>query len=534
MNLPITIGMWLLAGLPIVLLLYLMVGRGWGAYKAAPVGLVIALISGLVFYRANLPLIKSEILKGAWNTLSVLLVVWPAILLYEVVNESKAFIVFRQELKRLTPNELLQILAIGWVFVSFLQGITGFGVPVAVGAPILLGLGVKPLYAVIIPLLGHAWAGTFGTLAVAWDALVLQTNLLGMPEQLLQTGLWAGLFIWIYNFSAAILICWFYGKWEGVKKGIPAVALISLIQGGGQLLLTQVNTTLAAFLPATIGLVVILLLNRTKAYGTTWNLETSPIMDRQDSRESGEAYPKEMSMHQAFFPYYALTLITLLVLLIRPLNRFLSQWAISLSFPETQTGYGFINPEVIGYSPITPLTHAGLFLLLAAIIGYFYYLNNGWLEKASRQGILRRSIQKTIPPGLAILGFIIMSRIMGGTGQTYVLAQGIATTLGLSYVIFSPLVGLLGAFMTSSNMSSNILFGGFQLTIAELLGVNGAKIVAAQTAGGTVGTALTPGSIVLGATTAGIMGQEGKILKKLLPIGAILALVIGALVYISL
>lgn len=533
MNLPITIGMWLLAVLPIVLLLYLMVGRGWGANKAAPVGLAIALLNGLIFYRANLYLISGEVLKGVWNTLSVLLVVWPAILLYEVVNESHAFVVFRHELKRATPNELLQILAIGWVFVSFLQGITGFGVPVAVGAPILLGLGVKPLYAVIIPLLGHAWAGTFGTLAVAWDALVLQTNLNSMPEQLLQTALWAGVFIWIYNFSAGVLICWFYGKWKAVKKGSLAVAMISLIQGGGQLLLTQVNTTLAAFVPATAALVVILLLNKTRTYKDPWQIDSSPIMNRENSREDVEGYPKEMTLHQAFFPYYVLTLITLVVLLVKPLNTFLNQWALSLSFPETQTAYGFVNPEVIGYSPITPLTHAGLFLFLAAVIGYIYYLTNRWIDAASGQGILRRSIKKTIPPGLAILGFIIMSRIMGGTGQTYVLAQGIATTLGVSYVIFSPMVGLLGAFMTSSNMSSNILFGKFQLTIAELLGVNAAKIVAAQTAGGTVGTALTPGSVILGATTAGIMGQEGNILKKLLPIGSVLAIVIGVLVYIS-
>ncbi len=533
MNLPVTFGMWLLAVLPIVLLLYLMVGRGWGANKAAPVGLAVALVNGLVFYRANLSVISGEVLKGAWNTLSVLLVVWPALLLYEVVNESKAFVVFRHELKRATPNELLQILAIGLVFVSFLQGITGFGVPVAVGAPILLGLGVKPIYAVIIPLLGHAWAGTFGTLAVAWDALVLQTNLITIPEQMLETALWAGIFIWIYNFSAGILICWFYGKWQAIKKGSWAVAIISLIQGGGQLLLTQINTTLAAFLPATIALVAILFLNRTKPYGSTWQIDSSSIMNRENDIQDAEGYPREMTMHQAFFPYYALTFITLLVLLIKPLNKFLNRWAISLTFPETQTAYGFINPEAIGYSPITPLTHAGLFLLLAAIIGYFYYQKNGWLKADSGKGIWNRSLKKTIPPGLAILGFIIMSRIMGGTGQTFVLAQGIATTLGVSYVVFSPLVGLLGAFMTSSNMSSNILFGRFQLTIAELLGVNAAKIVAAQTAGGTVGTALTPGSVILGATTAGIMGQEGKILKQLLPIGSIIAIIIGVLVYIS-
>ena len=61
----------------------------------------------------------------------------------------------------------------GWVFVSF-AGITGFGVPVAVGAPILLGLGVNPF----MPL-SSSWdmpGQNIQYLAVARDALVLQTN----------------------------------------------------------------------------------------------------------------------------------------------------------------------------------------------------------------------------------------------------------------------------------------------------------------------------------------------------------------------
>ena len=53
-----------------------------------------------------------------------------------------------------------------------------------------------------------------------------------------------------------------------------------------------------------------------------------------------------------------------------------------------------------------------------------------------------------------------------------VLANGIASVLGEVYVILAPFVGLLGTFMTGSNMSSNILFGGFQMTTANLLGVD--------------------------------------------------------------
>ena len=88
------------------------------------------------------------------------------------------------------------------------------------------------------------------------------------------------------------------------------------------------------------------------------------------------------------------------------------------------------------------------------------------------------------------------------------MAQGIAGVMGEAYVALSPIVGLLGSFMTSSNMASNILFGSFQLATANFLGLNPAPVLGAQTAGGAIGAAICPGNIVLGCTTAGIMGQE--------------------------
>lgn len=529
---PLSLFMWIMAALPIVVLLVLMVGLNWGATKAAPVGLIIAVFTGLVFYKADLFLISQEALKGLWSALVVLIVVWPAILLYEVVHEAKAFVVFRKGLQKATPNELIQVIALGWVFMSFLQGITGFGVPVAVGAPLLVGIGVGPVWAVLIPLIGHAWGNTFGTLAVAWDALVLQTGLLSDPDLLLKSAFFAALFIWIWNFITGVAIAWIYGKKEALKKGLPAIALISLIQGGGQLLMTQINTTLAAFIPSVVALLAVFLLSKTKRYGTSWKLENSKIMNRDSIAEHSDDAPTNMGVHQAFLPYYALTLITLFVLLITPVKNFLGQLKIGFSFPETVTGYGYVNQGVTLFSPLSIFTHAGLFLILASSIGYVFYVFNGWIKKGSASVILKRSFSKTGPSAVAVLGFILMSRMMGGTGQTVILAQGIAATFGVYYAILAPVIGMLGSFMTSSNMASNILFGEFQLTTANILDLNTAAILGAQTAGGAIGNTLSPGNIILGTTTAGILGKEGLVLKKVLPITLSAAVIVGIILFV--
>ena len=527
--------MWIAAVAPIIVLMVLMLGFQWGATKAAPVGLAVAILTAIFLYKAPVSLIAIEAGKGLWSAITVLLVVWPAILIYEVSDHVKAFSAFRVGMQKFTPNELLQVIMVGWVFTGFLQGVTGFGVPVAVGAPLLVGLGVNPLYAVVIPLLGHAWGNTFGTLGVAWDALVLATGLDSDPANLLATAAWAAVFIWIWNAITGVAICWFYGGAKALKKGLPAVALISLIQGGGQLLLTQVNQTLACFVPCCIALIATVLIGRTKLYSEPWKIEDSNIMDRSKSSSIDDAdVPEGMGLAQAFFPYALLTVITLFVLLIQPVKNFLGQVKIGFNVPETSTGYGFINEAAAPYSPVSIFTHAFTFLLLASCIGYLYFMKKGWAKGPEFKDVIIKSLKNTAPSAVAVIAFLVMSRIMGGSGQTVVLARGIAAVMGQYYALFAAVVGTLGSFMTSSNMASNVLFGDFQLTTAKLLGFDAAPILGAQTAGGAIGNTICPGNIILGTTTAGILGKEGLALRKILPLTLTAAVIVGIVLFVKL
>lgn len=532
MTIPTNLFMWILALLPIIVLLVLMIGFQWGATEAAPIGLVITVITGIIFYKADLKLIASESAKGIWNAISILLIVWTAILMYQVGEEVKAFLVIRDGMRKLLPNELLLVIAMGWIFESFLQGITGFGVPVAVGAPLLIGIGVNPLWAVIIPLLGQAWGNTFGTLAAAWDALIMSAGISVGSTEYFVTALWTAGFLFFWNIVTGFAICWFYGGIKAIKKGFLAVMIMSGIQGGGELILSQVNTTLACFIPSCISMLVILFIGRLKIYRETWSIEDSPIMNRNFTSEKEEIVPKDMSLVQAFIPYIVLSIITFAVLLIQPVNSFLGKFSFGISFPETITGYGVVNKAVVKYAPLSLFTHASMFLLISSMIGILYYQRRGWIQNGGIKRIFIKSITMTIPSGIAVIGLIIMSKIMSGTGQTIVLANGISTVLGKAYVIFAPFVGLLGTFMTGSNMSSNILFGDFQMTTSSILGVNSASVLGAQSTGGAIGSAISPSKIILGTTTAQILGSEGKVMKKLLIATVPTTFIIGLVVFI--
>ena len=67
MNIPVNLFMWIMAFLPIAALLILMIKCGWGATEAAPVGLLITVVTGVAFYKADITLLASESAKGVWK-----------------------------------------------------------------------------------------------------------------------------------------------------------------------------------------------------------------------------------------------------------------------------------------------------------------------------------------------------------------------------------------------------------------------------------------------------------------------------------
>ena len=101
--------------------------------------------------------------------------------------------------------------------------------------------------------------------------------------------------------------------------------------------------------------------------------------------------------------------------------------------------------------------------------------------------------------------------------MTYLLADGIARVAGRAFPFVSPFIGALGAFMTGSNTNSNAVFANLQEGVAVLLGVSPFIILAAQTAGGAIGSAFAPAKIIVGCST--VEAEEGPALKAVMRYG---------------
>ncbi|MFC0178943.1 L-lactate permease [Thorsellia kenyensis] len=530
MTTPVSLLTWSAAILPIVLLLYLLIIRQWAVVDAAIFGLITTLITAFFVFKAPILTLSVEITKGVWNSLSIIAVIIPAIFLYELSLKVNAFKSIQQALTQMIPDRFLQVLAIGWCFASFLQGPSGFGVPIAVTAPILIGIGIRPFYAVAIPLIGHSWAGTFGTLGLGWQALMQQIGINPTSPLYLETALWTTLFTGIVVSFSGFLIAYIYGGMRAIKHGFPAIVILGCVFFVGQMITSHYFSALSAVVPSTIALGVIFLIAKLPCYqGKSIPCRIENVASDRTFATNNDTKSTSISFFEALLPYLVLVFLSAIVLIVPSIKKYLGQFTMSLSFARTTTGYGFENPAIEIYGQVAWFTHSGFFLLVSALITYIFFYAKGLIKKAETSKMLRVTIEKSVPPALSIMLLLIMSKVMNGSNQIGVLALGTATVTGGYYTYFTPLVGMIGTFMSSSNVSSNILFAEFQSSMAEITGKNVALLLAAQTGGGAVGTMISPSNLLLGVTTAGILGQEGNIIKKLLPFIVFLVIIIGIL-----
>ena len=517
-NLPISIASWTLALVPILVLLVLLAVLRWKAPQAGPVGMFVAAAVAVLALRTPWDTLAVAAAKGIWDAIFILYVVWAALLLYVVTDRAGGYEALRQGVTRFSRNELFIVVALGWVFSSFLQGVAGFGAPIAIVAPLLVGYGVRPVYAVAIPLIAHIWAKMFGTLAAGWLA-TLQVVELADPTE---TAFQSALLLIIPTVLGGFTVVWMYGRWPAIRHAWPLVLIIAALQSGVQLIMTLVDPVLCAFAGATAALIALYPLSRWKRYGEPAEGITERPAMRDDRSEETEEREAPMGLGMSFMPYVVLTAVALGVLTISPIKEALGAFSVGMSFPAVGTGYGVFNEAAEPYSPFAPLTHPGTFVLVTAIVTWVVYRARGyyeaWTTADGETGILRGLLDEAVPSSVPIIAFLVMAKLMDHSGQNEVLALGIAAVApAYGFAFLSNAIGVLGAFMTSSSTSSNVVFSGLQQTVADLNDLPESTIIAAQSAGGAIGNAIAPANLVLGTSTAGISGQEGEVLRKTMP-----------------
>ena len=256
-----TLGNWLLAAAPILVVLVLMLGIRWGGSKAGPAGWLAALLVSTLFFGAGAELLAYAQLRALLLAVYVLYIIWAALLLYHMVNEAGAIEAIGSQLTNLTRDQGKLVLLLGWTFGSFLQGASGFGVPAAVVAPLLVGLGIPAGRAVMIALVGHAWAVTYGSLASSFLALIAATGQSGADLTP-----WTAAMLAVAGYGCGAALLWAVGGLRGWLREFGLWALLGTLMGGVQFLFAWLGFyTIASFLAGLAGLGLIILILRRNA-----------------------------------------------------------------------------------------------------------------------------------------------------------------------------------------------------------------------------------------------------------------------------
>ncbi|MDR3295801.1 MAG: L-lactate permease [Clostridiales Family XIII bacterium] len=529
MGIPLTIGNWILALLPIAALFCGILVLKWSTFKTGGIAWLFTAALAFFCFKMDIPGMLYANSKGLSLSLYVLLIIWTAVFLYNVANRAGAIRVIGDTMTRLTNDSVLQCLLLAWCFTSLLQGLAGFGVPIAVVAPIMVSMGFEPLVAVAACLVGHSWAISFGSMGSSYNTIQLVTKI---PGEVIGPAM-ALLFI-LPIFVTGLSVLHIHSGFAGVKKGILPVILAGVfisaaLWGMNMLGMAQ----LASLMAAACGSVILIIYARAKA-GRRLN-EAGPGAqpagpDKSSGSPAADTAPT-MSFITAAMPYIILIGISI-VTQIPAIKDSCAGLVSGLNYPETVTGLGYVSPEAKMYSQIKWASHPAPALFISAVAGFFIYRRKTGVSVSILADAAMDTVKKIVPTSVGIATMVMMALVMSDAGMTNLLARGIAVCLGGFFPLASPLIGVLGSFLTGSNTNSNVMFGLLQIETAAAIGKSPVWLAAAQSVGGSLGVSIAPSTVMMGSANVGLAGQESSVMAKTLKYCLINAAALAVLVFI--
>ena len=508
---------WLLAFTPIIVVLVLMLVFHWGGSKAGAMSWFFTVLVAVIHFGAGPKLIAYSQVKAILLALDVTYIVWAALLLFHTANEAGAIALIGRMLPQLTPEITLQALLIGWLFASFLQSLGGLGVPTAVTAPILIGLGFTPIQSVIMASIGHGWIVTFGSMGTSFQTLIAVTN---HPGAFFASPI--AILLGIASIPSAYIVAYIAGGKQGLKQQFLPITLVSVIMTVVLFIVANTNAwSLAGTCTTIIGLITWIAYIKNAPNHKNVHKSNRTSTQSVELTNNPEEDNVKRTLPVAMSAYIILVVIAFVIKLVKPINDFVSQVKITLAFPELKTALGWTTPAGLGRQ-ISVFGHTGAILVYASIIAFVIYSYCGYYQPRAARRILSKVVKGATVSSLGVVAMVSVATLMSHSGMTNILAEGLSKTVGqFLYPALSPFIGFLGAFITGSNSNSNVLFALLQERTAELLGLSAPLILATQTVGASIGSNLAPAKVIIGCSTAGLAGNEGDVLRKMLFFGII-------------
>lgn len=187
-----------------------------------------------------------------------------------------------------------------------------------------------------------------------------------------------------------------------------------------------------------------------KAMNKKGNISNESI---EQSQGQSVAIKSKITFKEGVLAWLPYILLCILILGASPLfpsvNEFLAKFSSKIMIYSGEgakpTSFVWIN---------TP----GMMIIIATVIA-------GLIQKVKISLMLEvfgKTLKQLSKSFVTIMSILSISKIMSYSGMTGSISFGLCSITGSFYPIISPLLGAIGTFVTGSDTSANILFGGLQ------------------------------------------------------------------------
>ncbi|MST93814.1 MAG: L-lactate permease [Pedosphaera sp.] len=528
----------LVAAVPIVVLLGTIALLKLRIHFAALLGLAVAL--GISIFTFSMPakLAGTTALYGAaYGLFPIGWIVLNVMFLYQLTVRGGRFSVLRDSLAHVAPDPRVQLILIAFSFGAFIEGVAGFGAPVAITGAILIQLGFTPLHASGLALIANTAPVAFGSLGIPITTLEQVTGLDALKVSAM-VGRQLPLFSLIIPF-------WVVGAmtgWRGMIGVWPAALTAGLAFAVPQFLVSNYHGPwLVDTISGSCSIAATVLLLRFWKPKDKWSLPG----DRPDIRGETPAAPKSdpvpTTRHArgkvfgAWLPWIILSAFILVWGTPQFKSRADGWFAGKVTFTA-------LHQQVQRVPPVAPpeakpeaavlklnvLSATGTGIFLAAVVAGMVM----GFSPREMFGVYARTLWQVRFSLLTIAAMLALGNVTKYSGADATLGLALAHT-GTWYPFFGTLLGWLGVALTGSDTASNVLFGSLQKITAEQTGISPILMGAANSSGGVMGKMVDAQSIVVASTATNYYGQEHRILRFVFVHSLVLAVLVGILVLLQ-
>jgi len=518
-----------------------------------PISYVVAVALALGVWQVSAAQVAAASINGLVTAASLVYIIFGAILLLNVLQESGGLKAIRLGFTNITPDRRVQVIIIAWLFGSFIEGSAGFGTPAAVAVPLMVGLGFPGMAAVVAGMVIQSTPVSFGAVGTpilvgvstglnddavrAYAASIGDTDwnqfLAHIGAKVAMLHAVAGTLIPLF---VVALMTRFFGPSRSFADGLRVwrfALFAAFAMTLPYLLLANVlGPEFPSMFGGLIGLAIVVpaakrgvLMPKGDAHWdfapeAQWDPDwTGRIRPRDVDHRDGP-----MPLALAWSPYVIVGMLLVLTRLrTLPIGATLQSWSLSWT-------------EIFGTTvsaTVQPLYLPGTIFIVVALLTFFLHR----MDPASFRQAVTGSSRVMLGASAALVFTVPMVQVFihtGGGAAGYermpiVLAESIAAVAGTAWPFFAPLIGGLGAFVAGSNTVSNMMFSLFQFGVAQRIAVDPTWIVALQAVGGAAGNIICVHNVVAASAVVGLTGREGVVIRKTLLPFAYYVLLTGSL-----